>query len=150
MEEKGRVQLVTHQLSWKIHFKSEPAVVYDFLVVPEKRKRYWAESAEEADGVIHYVFLNGIEDHGRILEKIPTQFFRVEYFGMDVSFDLQACDGGGCDMNMTCNNVDDDDRYELNAGWVSWLMAMKAAVDFGVDLRNHDTDRTWFNGFADN
>jgi hypothetical protein len=29
-------------------------------------------------------------------------------------------------------------------------MAMKAAVDFGVDLRNHDPERTWFDGFANN
>lgn len=150
MEENSRVQMISNQLSWKLHFKSESTWVYEFLVLPEKRKTYWAESAEEIDGVIHYVFLNGIENHGQILEKIPGQFFRVEYFGMDVSFDLHACEGGGCDMTMICKNVDEDDRCELMAGWVSWLMAMKAAVDFDVDLRNHDSERTWFDGFADN
>lgn len=36
------------------------------------------------------------------------------------------------------------------AGWVSVLMAMKAAVDFGIDLRNHDSDMAWAQGFADN
>jgi hypothetical protein len=29
-------------------------------------------------------------------------------------------------------------------------MAMKAAVDFGVDLRNHDESRAWNSGYADN
>jgi hypothetical protein len=36
------------------------------------------------------------------------------------------------------------------AGWVSVLLALKAAVDFGVDLRNHDPERTWSTGFVDN
>jgi hypothetical protein len=29
-------------------------------------------------------------------------------------------------------------------------MAMKAAVDHGVDLRNHDGSRAWRAGYADN
>jgi hypothetical protein len=29
-------------------------------------------------------------------------------------------------------------------------MALKAAADFGVDLRSHDPDRTWDQAFADN
>ena len=38
----------------------------------------------------------------------------------------------------------------MTAGWVSVLMAMKAALDYGVDLRNHDIERTWMKGYADN
>jgi predicted nucleic acid-binding Zn ribbon protein len=33
---------------------------------------------------------------------------------------------------------------------VSVLMALKAAVDFSVDLRNHDPDRTWDHGYVEN
>jgi hypothetical protein len=29
-------------------------------------------------------------------------------------------------------------------------MALKAAADFGVDLRSHDPGRTWDQGFVDN
>jgi len=36
------------------------------------------------------------------------------------------------------------------AGRVSVLLALKAAVDHGVDLRNHDRERTWVQGYADN
>jgi hypothetical protein len=43
-----------------------------------------------------------------------------------------------------------EDRAEVVAGWVSGLLALKAAVDFGVDLRNHDPQRTWDAGFAEN
>ncbi len=38
--------------------------------------------------------------------------------------------------------VPEEDRTEVIAGWVSVLMALKAAVDFSVDLRNHDPVRT--------
>jgi hypothetical protein len=33
---------------------------------------------------------------------------------------------------------------------VSVLLALKAAADFGVDLRNHDPARTWWQGYCDN
>jgi hypothetical protein len=39
---------------------------------------------------------------------------------------------------------------EMIAGWVSVLMAMKAAVDHNIDLRNHDKSRAWRSGFLDN
>jgi hypothetical protein len=35
------------------------------------------------------------------------------------------------------------------AGWASVLLALKAAVDFGVDLRHHDPERTWDQGYGD-
>ena len=40
-------------------------------------------------------------------------------------------------------------RHEHRAGWVSVLLALKAAVDFAVDLRNRDPDRTWEDGYVD-
>jgi hypothetical protein len=33
---------------------------------------------------------------------------------------------------------------------VSGLLALKAAVDFGVDLRNHEPELSWAQGFAGN
>ena len=38
----------------------------------------------------------------------------------------------------------------MTAGWVSVLMAMKGAVDFEIDLRNHNPERVWENGYLDN
>ena len=139
-----------NRIIWRVHFRSTPIEVYEYLALSEKRKLYWAESAEERGSVIHYRFLNGIEDSGRILERDPGRLYRVEYFGSDVTFELSSCESNGCDMTVTCENVNKGDRCEIAAGWVSWLLAMKAAVDFGVDLRNHDRNRTWSDGFADN
>lgn len=33
---------------------------------------------------------------------------------------------------------------------VSVFLALKAAADFGVDLRNHDPSRSWSQGYAEN
>lgn len=136
---------------WKLHFRSSPDAVYQALATPEGRRLYWAESVDEVDGELHYVFLNGLENRGRILERKPSRRFVVEYFGWHVTFEMQADDKvGGTDFIMTCRGVTPKDRTQIIAGWVSWLLAMKAAVDHGVDLRNHDPQRAWWNGYADN
>ncbi|NNE99562.1 MAG: hypothetical protein HKN25_11135, partial [Pyrinomonadaceae bacterium] len=72
------------------------------------------------------------------------------YFGSNVKFTLDDDGSGGTDLTLRCTGVNKDSREEVIAGWVSVLMAMKAAVDHGVDLRNHDASRTWADGFADN
>jgi len=53
-------------------------------------------------------------------------------------------------LTLTDVGVLEGDRAEVSAGWVSVLMAFKAAVDFNVDLRNHDARRTWEEGYAEN
>ena len=40
-------------------------------------------------------------------------------------------------------------RDELLAGWLNVLLPLKAACDFGIDLRNHDPARTWDRSFVD-
>ena len=39
---------------------------------------------------------------------------------------------------------------DVAAGWVSVLLNLKAAINFGGDLRNHTRARTWIDGFIDN
>ena len=150
MDDKEMFQGIPDTVVWKLHFASSPDTVYAALASDESRKTYWSESAIETDGIIHFVFLNEIECTGEILERNPGKRFRVTYFDFTVDFDLEADGSGGTDMQVTCIGVSDDEKRQMTAGWVSWLLTMKAAVDFGVDLRNHDPNRTWFDGFADN
>ena len=135
---------------WKLHFSSSPAKVFVALSTDEGRKRYWAESAIEKNGKIHYVFLNDLENEGEVLEAIPGKEYSVTYFGWKVSFLLEPDGVGGTDMEMVAQGIPESERVEVIAGWVSWLMAMKASVDYGIDLRNHDKKRTWFDGYVDN
>jgi hypothetical protein len=41
------------------------------------------------------------------------------------------------------------ERDDNLAGWVTVLLTLKAAADFGVDLRSHDPARTWGQGYVD-
>lgn len=150
MSEEQQYQPIAGQVTWKLHFASSPEKVYQALVTSEGRKHYWAESAEEINGEIHYVFHNGVECKGAILEQIPNELFSVIYFDCRTTFTLQPDGAGGTDLQVVMLDLPEHERMEVSAGWVSWLMAMKAYVDFGIDLRNHDPKRTWFDGFVEN
>lgn len=150
MENEAKFQSEHETITWKLHFKSSPEIVYRALNTDEGRKHYWAESADETDGHLHYVFLNDIEDTGKILERVENKTFVVMYFDWKVTFTLTPDQAGGTDLVMRCEGVSEKIKVEIIAGWVSWLMAMKGYVDFGIDLRNHDEHRTWFNGYVDN
>jgi uncharacterized protein YndB with AHSA1/START domain len=121
------------------------------VVTDEGRARFWAEAAIETNGIIQFRFPNGQEWRGRILERHPPHRFQVEYFGHSVTTFELADDGtGGTDLTLTDAGVPAADRTEVVAGWISVLLALKAAVDFGVDLRNHGLNRTWDQGFVEN
>ncbi|MCI0611315.1 MAG: SRPBCC domain-containing protein [Anaerolineae bacterium] len=138
-------------IHWKIHLKSSPYAVYQKLSTNEGRASFWAESAIERDGIIHFVFPNQAEWKGRILEKDPPRKFKAEYYGNSITtFELNPDGSGGTDLTLTDQGVPEEDRTEVIAGWVSVVMALKASVDFGIDLRNHDPNRTWDEGYAEN
>ena len=138
-------------IRWKLHLNSSPETVYQALSTDTGRASFWAESAEEKDGIIHFVFPNQAEWQGKILEKDPPRKYKVEYYGGSITtFELDWDGANGTDMTLTDEGVPQADRTEVIAGWLSVLMALKASVDFGVDLRNHDLQRTWDEGFVEN
>jgi hypothetical protein len=138
-------------IRWKLHLTSTPQAVYEKLSTDVGRATFWAESALERDGFIHFVFSNQAEWKGRILESNPPYIFKVEYYGGSMTtFELYPNDVKGTDLVLTDQGVPEDDRAEVIAGWVSVLMALKASVDFGVDLRNHDPQRTWDEDYVEN
>lgn len=138
-------------IRWKLHLKSSPQVVYQTLATSEGHASFWTESAVEEDGIIRFVFPNQAKWHGKILENDPSHKFKVEYYGGGITtFELNTDDIGGTDLTLTDQGVPQEDRMEVIAGWVSVLIALKASVDFGVDLRNHDPSRTWDEGYVEN
>ncbi len=138
-------------IRWRLHLASPPHRVYDLLATDAGRARFWAESAVEEEGSLHFVFPGGQTWHGRILASEPPRLFQVEYYGGTLATFLLEDDGqGGTDLTLTDESVAEADHAEVLAGWVSVLMALKAAADFDADLRNHDPRRTWDEGYADN
>ena len=65
-----------------------------------------------------------------------------------MTFELENDRRGGTDLTLTARKVKYYDE-EL-PGWISVLLALKAATDFSIDIRNHDVNRTWDQGYCDN
>ena len=136
---------------WRLHLKSDPMRVYQMLATNEGRSKFWAESAIEEDGHILFTFPGGVQWRGRILEAVPPKRFSVEYYGGSTTiFALESDGEGGTELLLSDDHILPEDIKDVHAGWVSVLMALKAAIDFGVDLRNHHDWRTYLQGYADN
>lgn len=142
-------------IRWRVHLRSAPGEVHRMLATPGGRARFWAESAEEmveagGDRVVRFRFSGGVELESRVLESSPSSRFRLSYFGGSVvTFDLEPDGAGGTDLTLTEVGAPPAEHAQNRAGWVSVLLALKAAVDFGIDLRSHDPGRTWDDGFVD-
>lgn len=132
------------RIVWRVHIDVPVEAVYDALATDAGRASFWAESAVETDGVIHFVFPDGSETSARILHAARPRTFAVEYFGSRVTFRLT----GATDVELVDERT--EDREEVTAGWVSVLMQLKAAIQFGVDLRNHSRERSWDRGYVEN
>jgi uncharacterized protein YndB with AHSA1/START domain len=137
-------------IRWRMHLRSPPQKVYAALAGESGRAAFWAEAAPEVEGVVTFRFPDGQSSGGRVLAREEPSRFALEYFGSTVEFHLVDDGHGGTDLSLIDRGVAEADRCETAAGWVSVLMAMKAAVDHGVDLRNHDGSRSWRAGYADN
>jgi hypothetical protein len=139
------------EINWKVHFSSPLEKVYEALTTDRGRKTFWAEETIEKNGFIEFSILNYPKYQSKILAKNDKDIFQIEYFGTEVKFELISTkDDNGTDLILTAKTVSENVKNEMTAGWVSVLLNMKAAVDFGVDLRNHNPDRVWDDGFLDN
>ncbi|UJH68631.1 SRPBCC domain-containing protein [Allomuricauda sp. SCSIO 65647] len=140
-----------HQtIRWKLCLKSKPSKVFSYLTSTEGIEKFWAEKAEKKDGHIQFSFPNKQVYKSKILNQEANKNFRIEYFNSIVDFNLSENELGGTLMELVNSNVELEDYHANYAGWVSVLMTLKAAVDFEVDLRNHDSQKTWDDGYMDN
>lgn len=138
-------------ISWRLRLRSAPEAVYTLLSTDQGRARFWAEEAIEREGAVEFVFPDGQRWRGAILAREPQRRFSVVYYGGSVAtFTLEDDGTGGTELTLTDVGVPAEHRSEVTAGWVSVLLALKAAADFGVDLRNHDPMRSWEQGYAEN
>ena len=138
-------------IEWRLHLQAPPERVFAMLTAAEGRRQFWAESADESSGTIKFRFSDRSELVSRILEHQPPHRFAVEYFGgANVTFECTPDGSGGTDLRLTETGTPPAERNENIAGWVSVLLCLKAAVDHGVDLRNHDPQRTWADGYVEN
>ena len=136
-------------IRWRIHLPIPPERVYAALDSDEGRASFWADSAVERDGVIHFRFINGQTCAATIVTRRPPHEWTIEYFGAAVRIDLAGDGAGGTDLTLTQTGVPPHEWHEVHAGWLNVLLPFKAWLVHGVDLRNHDAARTWDEGYAD-
>ena len=124
--------------------------MFALLATDEGRASFWAESASQEGNEIFFRFPNGEMLRSRVLESQPPERIVLTYFsGSVVTFELTRSDGG-TDLTLSESGVPEHEVTENRAGWISVLLNLKARVDFGIDLRNHDPRRTWTDGYIDN
>ena len=136
-------------IRWRLHLASPPAHVLAHFTDPALVERFWAERASiDGDG-LHLHFPDGSEV--RVVPRVRGEQISFEYFdGSRVEITCASDGAGGTDLALVATAVPAAEWHEDHAGWVSVLLALKAAVDFGVDLRSHDRVRTWREGYAEN
>ena len=138
-------------IEWRVHLNSSPAAAYEAWATDLGRERFWAERSEATPDGFRLSFIGGEVLDVRLVETIPSRRFAFNYFGSSrvvVQFETDA--SGSCDVHLTEEGVPETEYMENYAGWVSVLLSLKAAVDFGVDLRGHDPARSWRRRFVDN
>jgi hypothetical protein len=138
-----------HSLRWKVHLDASPESVYERLSSDSGRESFWVESSQDADGQVTLVFPDRSTTILGILSERPPHVLEVDYFNVHTRLTLQRI-GRSTVLEVTASGIPADDLLELAAGWVSVLLNLKAVVNFGNDLRNHDHVRTWLDGFVDN
>lgn len=136
-------------IRWRMHFPVSIERVFDALASDEGRAAFWAERTKEEDGFVTFEFANGYVHRGAILERKRPHRFAVDYFGGPVRFELKKDAAGGTDLLMTHEGVAEAEWNEVHAGWLNVLFPLKAWLVHGIDLRNHDPERSWDQGYAD-
>lgn len=133
-------------IEWRLHLRSSPEIAFHAWASDPGRERFWAERSEAARSGFKLTFINGQILDVEVLESSPPNRLIFRYFGASIVTLSFTADGkGGCDLHLR-----EQDPEEGNlAGWVSVLLAFKAAIDFGIDLRGHDPERTWERGYVD-
>lgn len=101
------------------------------------------------NGSIEFHFINGDTHKSRIVERRPPELLIIEYFGSIARFELTLDGAGATDLLLTHYGVEPNEWNEFHAGWLNVLFPLKAWVTYGVDLRNHDANRSWDQGYAD-
>lgn len=136
-------------IRWRMHIAASPERVFTAINSGEGRASFWAESAVEHSGHIDFRFIDGHVFRGRVLERESPCLLVIEYIGGPVRFELSSDEVGGTNLLLVHEGVDPDEWSEVHAGWLNVLFPLKAYVTYGVDLRDHDSTRSWRDGYAD-
>jgi len=135
---------------WRLHTASPPERIWELLTTDSGRERFWAEtSRSEGRDRFTLGFSMGVEGECRVIEAAAPSVFAFTYFGTEVRIELAPDGAGGTDLTLTNSGVPEDEYEDMLPGWLNVLLPLKAAADFGIDVRNHDPARSWRERYVD-
>jgi uncharacterized protein YndB with AHSA1/START domain len=134
---------------WRLSLSSSREDVFRLLDTDEGRERFWAVRSRAEEEGFGLEFPIGLATRVEIVEREPPSRLALRYFGSDVELLLEEREDGGCLFEVRCRCDDPAVWVEMHPGWVSWLLVLKAAADFGVDLRNGSPERAWSQRYVD-
>jgi uncharacterized protein YndB with AHSA1/START domain len=134
---------------WRLSLTSPPEEVFELLDTDTGRERFWALSSRTVPGGFELEFPGGVEERVEVLDRQAPTRLAIRYFGSEVELDLTQAEDGGCLFRVTCRCDDPAAWLQFYPGWVSWLLTLKAAADFDVDLRNGAPGRAWEQRYVD-
>jgi uncharacterized protein YndB with AHSA1/START domain len=129
--------------------------VWQALTTPAGITSWWSERAEiqpSDGGLLRLLFPNRRMLDSKVVMCRPMQLMSFVYFGgTRAQFEVNTHPSGGTIVSVTDHGFSSQEDYaETLAHWTSVLLALKAYLDFGVDLRNHTPTFNWEQGFVDN
>ena len=137
-------------IEWRAHLSSPRERVFGVWTTDAGRELFWAQRSLTRHGGFELAFVNGQTLFVEIVEALAPERFVFRYFGgSTVTLLFEETADGGCDLHLREEGVPPAEHLENCAGWVSVLLACKAAADFGIDLRSHDPGRSWEQRFVD-
>jgi uncharacterized protein YndB with AHSA1/START domain len=135
-------------IDWRVHFEAAPEAVWRTWTTDSGRELFWAETSSEGGGGFDLTFVNGEALRVEVVEARAPERLVFRYFGgSTVTLELAPDGSGGCDLRLREEGA--PEPLANYAGWVSVLLACKAAVDFRIDLRSRDPKRSWDAGYVD-
>ena len=139
----------TIQIVWRLRLAAAPERVFAAWLSPADHERFWCERSEALpDGSFRQHFIDGTVAQCAVEDATAAVHIRFRYFESHVDIHLQQR-GHGTDLTLVAVGVAPREWNDVHAGWLNVLLPFKAWVDFGIDLRNHDPERTWAQRYVD-
>ena len=140
---------MTRTVQWRLHCRSSPEAIFELLTTDAGRERFRAERSRSEGNASCSFFRTAPRSAAPSAIRDHPWLFGFRYFGSEVEIGLAPDGEGRTDLTLIDTGIADAEFEEVQAGWLSVLLPLKGAADFGIDLRNHDPDRTWRELYVD-
>lgn len=134
---------------WKVRLATPPVRVFIALSTARGLSQWLAPTCHLDGETFTLEHPGGERLEARIVGSVAPKRFVLDYLGGTATFELVPTEVDGTELTLSHEGFPENERADNQAGWVSALLALKAALDHGVDLRNHAPGKGWAQGYCD-